>query len=152
MNYRLSRNLEYALMALGYMSLRGGSWISVREMAESLGCPFDPFSRVMQNLVNAGWVLSRKGVGGGYHLGDKLDDFSLYDLMRVILNPVEIASCLSGHCDLSTHCNIQTPIQKLNKRFMDFYKSISITELLGLKRPVGKQRKNRSHPGLTVRF
>ena len=133
MNYRISRNLEYALMALDYMSLKKKSPISVREMAESLGCPFDPFSRVMQNLANAGWVLSQKGIGGGYHLAGTLHGLSLYDLMNAVLNQLEIADCLSGHCDLSHHCNIQIPIQKLNQKFMDFYKSIIITELLSSK-------------------
>ena len=141
MNYRLNRNLEYALMALDYMSCREEGWVSVREMVDDLGCPFDPFSRVMQNLVSAGWVLSRKGIGGGYHLSGELDGFSLYDLMSVILNPVEIASCLSGYCDLSENCNIQTPVKKLNRKFMDFYRSILITELLGLKRPLKKSDK-----------
>lgn len=133
MNYRVSRNLEYALMALNYMSLKKESRVSVREMAEGLGCPFDPFSRVMQNLANASWVFSQKGIGGGYHLAGTLDGLSLYDLMNVVLNQLEIADCLSGHCDLSLHCNIQTPIQKLNQKFMDFYKSIVITELLNSK-------------------
>ena len=133
MNYRLSRNLEYALMALDYMSLKKEAWVSVREMTDALGCPFDPFSRVMQHLVSAGWVLSRKGPAGGYHLSDKLENSSLYDLMNVILTPLEIASCLSGYCDLSKHCNIKTPIKKLNRKFMDFYRSIFITELLNLK-------------------
>ena len=93
MNYRLSRNLEYALMALDYMSFREGDWVSVREMAESLGCPFDPFSKVMQDLLRAGWVLSQRGIGGGYHLSGDLEGCNLYDLMNVIFSPVEIASC-----------------------------------------------------------
>lgn len=133
MNYHVSRNLEYALMALSYMFLKKKNRVSVREMVEHLGCPFDPFSRVMQSLANAGWVFSQKGVGGGYYLAKPLENLSLYDLMNVVLNQLEIADCLSGHCDLSIHCNIQTPIKKLNQKFMDFYKSIDITELLNLK-------------------
>ena len=102
-------------------------------MAGRLGCPFDPFSRVMQNLTNAGWVFSQKGAGGGYCLAKPLENLSLYDLMNVVLSRLEIADCLYGRCDLSIHCNIKTPVKKLNRKFMDFYKSIDITELLNVK-------------------
>lgn len=141
MNYHVSRNLEYALMALSYMSLKKKNRVSVREMTERLGCPFDPFSRVMQGLASAGWVFSQKGVGGGYCLAKPLENLSLYDLMNVVLNQLEIAGCISGRCDLSIHCNIQTPIKKLNQKFMDFYKSVDITELLNLKKKKQSHRK-----------
>ena len=133
MNYRVSRHLEYALMALNYLSSRQNRRVAVREMVEKLHCPFDPLSRVLQKMADQGLVHSQKGVGGGYLFSGDLSKFSLYDLMVMILQPVEVVSCLSGHCDLLETCNIRTPLRIFNDRLKDFYKSLSLQEILNPK-------------------
>ena len=127
----MSRDLEYALMALNYMSDRQGDCISAKEMVKQLKCPFHPFSRVLQKLVNHKLITSRQGVRGGYVLTSNLEKLSLYQLMRAVLPPIEIADCLLGHCDLLQHCNIKSPAHYLNKKFLDFYKALNIKEILG---------------------
>ena len=131
MNYRISRNLEYALMALSYMSERAGSCVSAREITQHLNCPFHPFSRVMQKLVDHNIIISKQGVKGGYLLNKKLEELSFYQLMKAVLPPIEIADCITGSCDLLETCNIKSPINELNKRFLDFYKTLNISEILG---------------------
>ncbi|MCZ0931919.1 MAG: Rrf2 family transcriptional regulator [Oligoflexia bacterium] len=131
MNYRISRDLEYALMALNYMSERQEDCISAKEMTQQLKCPFHPFSRVLQKLADHKFITSKQGIRGGYVLNKSLDELSLYQLMRAVLRPLEIADCLSGHCNLLQHCNIKSPVHYLNKKFLEFYKTLSIKEILG---------------------
>lgn len=130
MNYKISRNLEYALMALSYMSERRHQCVSAREMVQTFHCPFHPFSRVLQKMADHRLIKSRKGIGGGYVFTKSLDGISLYKLMSIVLPPIEIAACLYGHCDLLEHCNIQSPVHYLNKRFIEFYKTLNIEEIL----------------------
>ena len=130
MNYRISRNLEYALMALSYMSERQGICVSAREITQQLNCPFHPFSRVLQKLVDQKIIISKQGIRGGYLLNKKLEKLSLYQLMTAVLPPIEIADCLSGSCNLFQSCNIKSPINYLNRKFLDFYKALSVHEIL----------------------
>ena len=130
MNYKISRNLEYALMALRYMSERKNQCVSAREMAQVFQCPFHPFSRVLQKLADHKLIISQKGIGGGYTFSANLDRLSMYELMSLVLPPTEIAACLSGYCNLLDHCNIQNPIHYLNKKFMEFYKTLNVKEIL----------------------
>ena len=130
MNSRISRRLEYALMALDYMSARKGRRVTVKEIVEKLHCPFDPLSRVLQQMADRGVVQSQKGLGGGYCFSGDLSALSFYDLMVMILQPVEVVSCLSGDCELLKTCNIRTPIRIFNDRLKDFYKSLSLQEIL----------------------
>ena len=130
MNYRISRNLEYALMALAYMSERKTDCVSAREMVQSLNCPFHPFSRVLQKMADQNFIQSKKGIGGGYVLNHSPNELSLYQLMSAVLPPLEFAACLSGHCNLLEHCNIQNPVYYLNKKFLEFYKTLNVQEIL----------------------
>ena len=130
MSYRVSRDLEYALMALSYMSKRKGACVSAREMTHQLRCPFHPFSRVLQKLVDHKFVNSKQGIKGGYILNKNLEKLSLYQLMSAILPNIEIANCLKGDCNLLQSCNIKSPIYYLNKKFLEFYKTLSVFEIL----------------------
>ena len=96
MNYRMSRNLEYALMALQCLSNTKRPCVSAREMAQSLHCPFDPLSRALQKMADHKIIDSKQGVQGGYFLIKDLKTISLYQLISAILEPPEIAVCLSG--------------------------------------------------------
>ncbi len=130
MYQRMNRSLEYAIMALSYMSLKKDKWISVKEMVRELHCSFDPFSKVMQKLSDCCLIQSKKGIGGGYSFSGNLDEISLYQLMSIVLPSTEIADCLSGDCNLLNFCNIRTPIANLNDQLIHFYKGISIQKLL----------------------
>ena len=134
MNYKISRNLEYALMALSYMSQAKGHCVSAREMTQKFHCPFHPFSRVLQKLVEKNFIESRQGINGGYILTHNLNKLSLYQLMLAVLPPLEIAACLSGHCDLLEHCNIKNPVHYLNKKFLEFYRNLNVQEILSCGR------------------
>ncbi len=130
MNYKISRNLEYALMALSYMSERKNKCVSAKEMSQVFHCPFHPFSRVLQKMADHSLVKSRKGIGGGYILTQNLNKLSLYKIMSIVLPPLEFSACMSGHCDLLEHCNIQNPVLYLNKRLVDFYQTLNVKEIL----------------------
>ena len=139
MYQKIHRSLEYALMALQYMSDKKDERVSVREMSDYLHCPFDPFSKVMQKMAEAKIIHSKKGVGGGYCFSGNLKDISVYELMFAVLPSTEIADCLSGSCQLLNFCNIKKPILNLNQQLNDFYKGISV-ESLFQKKIIEKQR------------
>ena len=142
MNYRISRNLEYALMTLSYMSQKKGACISAREISQTFNCPFHPVSKVLQKLVDHKIVVSKQGTQGGYFLNCRLDELSLYQLMSSILPPLEIAACLNGACDLLETCNIKSPIHYLNKKVVNFYRQLNVGDILncGAKEPLSKSR------------
>lgn len=134
---RLNRKVEYALMALKVMSLkRPGELTSAKEIVEQTGCPFDATARVLQQMGQKGILRSEHGAQGGYHVVKDLNKVSLFELMELILGPIAVAKCMQGDesCDLKSRCNILSPIQVLNKKFTEFYQSVSVGELLHLKK------------------
>ena len=65
-------------MALSYMSERSNDPVSAREITEYLNCPFHPFSRVLQKLVDQEIIVSKQGIKGGYFLNKNLEELSFY--------------------------------------------------------------------------
>lgn len=67
---RLSKRIEYGLMAMQYLALSpAGASVSVREIAQRQGLPYELLAKIMQQLARRGLVRSRQGPQGGIPAG-----------------------------------------------------------------------------------
>lgn len=128
---KINRKIEYALMALKLMKEKQiGELTTAREVCDCFSTPFDSTSRVMQQLNNAGILLSHKGVKGGYSLTKDLSLVSYMELVEMIEGKSFMMDCHEGPCDLFQTCNISQPIKRLNDYLINIFNSISLNELL----------------------
>ncbi len=131
---KINRKVEYALIGLKHMrSKQPGELTTIKELTALYGCPFEATSKVMQMLAGRGLVRSEQGAHGGYQLVKDLSRVSLYEVMEMVIGPVEIAKCLHGEpggCDLRQSCNVVSPITLLNRRIIEFYRGLAVGELL----------------------
>ena len=137
---KLNRKLEYALMALRIMNQKGqGELTTTKEVVDQTGCPFDGTARVLQIMTNHGLLKSEQGAYGGYLIAKDLGRVSFYEFNEMIVGPLGIVKCLheqeedEGSCELAGTCNIQSPLQELNRRLREFYKSLTLKDLLKVK-------------------
>ncbi|HVK62644.1 MAG TPA: Rrf2 family transcriptional regulator [Bdellovibrionales bacterium] len=133
---KINRKVEYALIGLKHMRAKApGELTSVKELSQAYGCPFDATSRVMQVLAARGVLRSEQGAHGGYMIAKDLNRVSFYDLNEMILGPVAVARCLHDQeaespCEIRGTCNIVSPVQTLNRKLIEFYRGLSVAELL----------------------
>jgi Rrf2 family protein len=132
---KINRKVEYALIGLKHMRSKSpGELTTVKELSALYGCPFDVASRVMQKLAQKGILLSEQGAHGGYMIAKDLGRVSFYELTEMILGPVAVARCLheaaEAQCEIRGTCNIVSPLQAFNRKLTDFYKSVSVADLL----------------------
>lgn len=132
---KINKKTEYALMALKYFRDHphgDHQLISAKDLAEKTHAPFEVIARVLQALSSRGILKAEYGVSGGYQLVKNLEEISVYELMSILESSNELAKCL-GHeseCELSSKCTIISPITNLNSKVQNFYKSISLAEVL----------------------
>lgn len=131
---KINRKLEYALMALKYMSQKiPGELTSAKEVSDAFHTPFDATARVMQQMAQKGGFLRAEyGVNGGYQITKDLAKVSIHDLVEVIEGPTALVKCLHKEvpCDIQGTCNIVSPVTTLNNKLTEFYKSVSLKDLL----------------------
>ena len=130
---KMSKKMEYALMALRLICAKPeGQLTSAKEVAEQMNIPFEVIARVLQALSSRGLLKAEYGVSGGYSLSRSLNEISVHDLNEMLEGHVVLAKCLGANepCEISHTCNIASPILNLNSKVTEFYKSISLQEVL----------------------
>lgn len=141
--FKINRKLEYALIALRHMSFKApGQLTSAKEICDIYHTPFDPTSRVLQIMASHEVVRAEQGAHGGYQILKDLTKVSLGDLTQMIEGPIQIVNCFHGnyaHCDITSSCNVISPMLNLNERIAGLFKTISVGELIQSRNQGEKQ-------------
>ncbi len=109
-----------------------GVLTSAKEVADQMHIPFEVTARVLQALSSRGLLRAEYGVSGGYALARSLSEISVHDLNEILEGHAVLTKCLDPDeiCEISATCNITSPISNLNSKVQQFYKSISLHEVL----------------------
>lgn len=130
---KMNKKMEYALMALKHISLKSETALtSAKEISDQMHIPFEVTAKVLQALASRGLLKAEYGAGGGYILARSLNEISVHGLSEMLEGHVALTKCLGNEepCEMSSTCNITSPITNLNKKVQEFYKSVSLSEVL----------------------
>ena len=66
----------------------------------------------------------------------------------MIEGPIQIVNCFHGnysHCDITSSCNVISPMLNLNERIASFFKTINVKELIQSRNQGEKQIRNKPY-------
>lgn len=131
---RISKKVEYALMALKFISNSDHKLVTAREISDINHIPYDLLSKILQKLKNENILASNQGTNGGYFLTKRPEEIPLYNLMNAIDGDTAIAECLHDHalkdCCLLDTCSIKSPVSKLQKEVEELFKRKTISDFV----------------------
>jgi len=131
---RISKKVEYALMALKHISNSGNKVNTTREISDTNNIPYDLLSKIMQTLKNENILSSNQGSSGGYSLSKRPDEIPLFNLISAIDGDVNIAECLKESpvkdCSMTNNCSIKSPVMLLQKEVEDLFKRKTISDFV----------------------
>ena len=135
--FKINRKIEYALIALKHMSAHDRTQLTTaKEICDIYHTPFDPTSRVLQLMTQHGILHAEHGAQGGYQILKDLSKVTLSDLIEIITGPIQIANCFHethSHCELTSSCNVISPMLNLNERMFQLFQHIPLKDLMGAK-------------------
>ena len=128
---RLSKSVEYALIALNYLaSQRKDEVCSAKKIAKECQIPNELLAKILQKLSSIGLIESLKGAAGGYSLKKASVNLNIYELIKIIDGPVSLIDCaVSTNCDLLDQCKIKAPLMKINNQIINTLKSITVDQI-----------------------
>ncbi len=107
-NIRVSMKItskgEYALKALTELAIdhgRGNPVTLISDVAQRKGIPQKYLEQILLSLRNAGILVSKRGVGGGYSLSRSPENISLGEIIRAVEGTFTPVNCVSMDTDVS---------------------------------------------------
>jgi len=128
----ITRNTDYAVMALRYICKNKGRVISVKDLTRGVGIP-GPFLRmILQALSQKKLLKSFKGRGGGFMLTSLPQKILLVDLMEIFQGPFVLNECIFKKklCPYRYGCALKREINDIEDKVITKLKSITLASLL----------------------
>lgn len=130
---QVSRRVDYALRATIYLARQeSGRAASVAEISSLEAIPKKFLEKIIQDLIHAGLVRSRRGAHGGYLLARTPGEISFKEVMEAVEGPIALNVCVGDPhvCSVSTTCGMQHIWAEGQRRLIDYFASTKLTELL----------------------
>ena len=113
---RVSKRGEYALRSLinlGIAQELGRPRVQIAELAKRENIPVKFLEAILLELNRAGYLVSKRGKGGGYGLKQPMNKIKIGDIVRLIDGPLAPISCASVtayapcSCPDEAHCGLR---------------------------------------------
>ena len=132
---RLSKKVEYGLIAIGHIAARsGGDVVTAKEIAAEYKIPYELLAKVLQRLTKAGLILSHQGVHGGYTLAKHPEEVPISVIIHAIegTTPVIVQCMADGpeSCGVFTTCTIKSPLTKVQENIERAFSSMTLSEIV----------------------
>ncbi len=130
---KLSKKVEYGILATQYIATKNGETVSAKEIAERMELSFDFLSKTLQALMKNGIISSQQGIHGGYKLSKSPDQISLTDIIHSLEERITIVNCLSPgdeSCDKMDNCTLRNPFHVIQLKIDDLFTEMTIQHLL----------------------
>jgi Rrf2 family protein len=135
----LSNTCKYAVRALIYLGKysEDGTKIGIKKISSDLMIPTPFLGKILQNLVKQKILVSTKGPHGGFGLGRKISEISLYDIVRIVDGDDFFRNCLIGMQACATHennekpCPVHARFGPIRAQLLLFYQETSLEGILG---------------------
>ena len=109
---RLSKLTDYGLVLMSYVARSGGGLHTARGLAAESGLPLPTVSKVLKTLLQSGFLVSHRGINGGYNLARGAQEI------------------ISGLCDFERGCPIKTNQRIINQVVRGALEKLTLADLI----------------------
>jgi len=128
---KLTRKLEYALIALRHMQMNEEKISSTKQISKNYSIPLEILAKTLQHMSKLGYINAVKGPYGGYKIHKKIIDVNLTKFIEDLEGPVWLVNCfIEDNCSQLNNCNIRKPINQINDNIRSVFNKINLNEII----------------------
>lgn len=130
---QVSRKVDYALRAVIHLAEEEANDRScaLSEIAERERMPRQFLEKIVQQLIHAGLVKSRRGPHGGYALAKPAERMTFRDVIEAVEGPISLNVCVGDHpdCFLLGACGMNRVWAEGQRRVVDLFETTTIASV-----------------------
>lgn len=127
----LSRKADYALLILSHLYENAGGG-TARAIADKFGLSRAFVANILKELCQKGFVVSHRGVKGGYALARPADSISLAELLETVEDGFRLTMCSGSADDACSHtavCTVKDTMAEVHRRLIEVLRGVSLAHL-----------------------
>lgn len=138
---KISEAASIGLHAMTYIAFHSNEPATTKDIANNFEVSVNHLSKVLQRLVKADLLKSRKGPLGGFELTKKCEDITFLEIYEAIDGKINTGCCLFGKtvCN-SSECIMGDFLNKTNKNVKEFFGNKRLSDFCNQKKDLEEGR------------
>lgn len=125
---RLTRYTDYAIRVLIYLAARPEKLCSISEVSRAYDISQNHLMKVVNDLVNAGYLASTRGRFGGIKLARSPAEINVGAVIRHTEDGFDLVDC--GDCIIAPACGLTGALQKALSAFLAVLDDYTLADLI----------------------
>lgn len=131
---RLSKLTDYGLVLMTHVASKDGHALhTARGLAAESGLPVPTVSKLLKILLQNGFLVSQRGIKGGYSLAREAQDISVADMIVALEGPIALTDCstdISGLCEIEQGCPAKHNQRIINRVVRGALEKLTLNDLV----------------------
>ncbi len=127
----LSKRIDLAFRTLVYLAvLDEGKRVTINDIAQSYDVPKSHLMKVVNALVNSGFINAVRGKNGGICLALDPQEINLKSIMQTLEPSLLKINCSTRNCIIDGHCGLPRILGKAQKAYMDELSGYNLSDII----------------------
>jgi FeS assembly SUF system regulator len=128
---RMSRITDYGIVLLTHLAAEPSARrYAARELAEATHLPAPVVSKILKVLTREGFLVSHRGIKGGYTLARSPADVAVVQVIDALEGPIALTECGVGACEREASCRVRAPWQRINRVVRKSLEDVRLADLV----------------------
>ncbi|MCP1469644.1 Rrf2 family nitric oxide-sensitive transcriptional repressor [Sphingobium sp. OAS761] len=132
---RLTRYTDYAMRVLLYLGRQPDRLCSIAEIAQAYAISQNHLMKIVNDLVNAGYLESVRGRKGGIRLARSAEEINVGALIRHTEDDFDLVEC--GSCLIAPACGLTSVLDEALRGFLTILDGYSLADVLARRGDFG---------------
>lgn len=142
---KITKKGEYAMLALVDLALNYNRGMrQIQDIVREEDIPEKFLEQILLILKNAGFVQSKRGIGGGYFLSKSPDEISLGEVIRLIDGPLAPVGCVSiathMKCPKEVTCGIRSVMLDVRNATEEILDHVTLADVCNRTKGMAERR------------
>ena len=116
-----------------YLASRSEAWVTTVEIAEVLRIPRNHLLKVVNRMIEMGWIEGKRGRSGGVRFIATTSDVSVAEVIHGLEQSLALVECFQpgkSECPLDSTCRLASALYHARKAFLNELSQVTIGQLL----------------------
>ncbi len=130
---QLYNTTQYAIRILSYITHQDkASLCNAKNIADALEIPYKFLTKIMRELVVAGFIRSIRGREGGYILSKPASEIALIEILNIFNDSLNDEYCILGigFCDSENKCALHDQWNEPKSLIQNMFKNTTLKDLI----------------------
>lgn len=141
---KITKKGEYAMRALVDLALNYKRGLrQIHDIVREEDIPEKFLEQILVILKNAGFIQSKRGIGGGYFLSKSPDEISLGEVIRLIDGPLVPLGCVSTdhvNCPKEITCGIRSVMVDVTNATAEILDRVTLADVCSRTKGMKERR------------